>query len=111
MLALSLLSPLAHARHVGGAEGRTALWDTAKANFEGNRVQIGAHRMLTAGKYQFHPMWTCDFAFASRGLFAMADHKTVRYHLNTLLENRNPEGLMPRARSIRYRSVGASCSA
>lgn len=97
VLALSRLSPLAHAPHVGGAEGRTARWDTAKANLEGKRVQIGAHRILTAGKYGCHPVWTCDFAFASRGLLAMPDHETVRYHLDTLLENRSPEGLVPRA--------------
>lgn len=86
-----------HAAAAPDGSRRTVLWNTARRALERNRVSIGSRRMLTAGQYQFHSMWTRDFSYAARGLLALGDHATVRDQIDALLEHASPEGLVPRA--------------
>jgi glycogen debranching enzyme len=94
--AVLLLSVCLTASAGAAPSGRPRLWDIAARALEQNRVEVGGRRLLAAGRNQFGSMWTRDFAFASRGLLALGDHRTVRDHLDAVLAHVE-DGLVPRA--------------
>ena len=74
-----------------------SLQQIAKKSLEANIIQLKSGPYLAAGQYQFHTLWTRDFAWASRGLFVLGRSDVVRNQLEHLLANLRPDdGLVPK---------------
>ncbi|MDR3606703.1 MAG: hypothetical protein P4M08_04895 [Oligoflexia bacterium] len=69
----------------------------ARESLQKNIHQLGERVYLSAGAHQFKSLWTRDFCWASRGLFALNRADVVRSHLEALIECLRPsDGLVPR---------------
>jgi len=58
-----------------------------------NIIAVGSKNYLRAGAHQFQSLWTRDFCFASRGLFAMKRADVVRDQLTLILDQLRVDGL------------------
>lgn len=99
ILRMMLLGALMSSSLVMAADNRRAgdLFATAKASLEANIVELREGGVLRAGSHQFASLWTRDFCFASRGLWAIGREDVIASHLSRLLKNIRPEdGLVPR---------------
>ena len=65
----------------------------AEDSLNQNIVKVGSKNYLRAGAHQFQSLWTRDFSFASRGLFAIGRSDVVRDQLSLILENLREDGL------------------
>ncbi|MCE3013292.1 MAG: hypothetical protein LW878_09540, partial [Proteobacteria bacterium] len=68
----------------------------AEASLRANIIKLEGGSFLVAGQNQFLTLWTRDFCHACRGLFALGEVEVIKSHLGFLLENLNPQGLVPR---------------
>ncbi len=68
----------------------------AEASLRANIIKLESGSFLVAGQNQFLTLWTRDFCHACRGLFALGEIEVIKSHLGFLLENLNPQGLVPR---------------
>ena len=68
----------------------------AEASLRANIIKLEGGSFLVAGQNQFLTLWTRDFCHACRGLFALKELEVIKSHLGFLLENLNPQGLVPR---------------